>query len=105
MVAMIGTEISVGTLVLDFLELEAEGASVRRGASTYLQGPEGRARVLDLGRVDERHTTRLRGLAETHGITPVVESTADAARTPRPRGRRRRAARARRRRDQGDPGL
>lgn len=81
MAAMIGTEISMGTLVQDFLKVEVEGFSACRCALPYLADPDERERVLHLGRVHERHAKLLRSLAESYGVTAAVEGTAFEART------------------------
>jgi len=81
MVAMIGTEIGVGTLVQDFLKVEVEGFSACRCALPYLADPDERERVLHLGRVHERHARLLRNLALSYGVMEAVEGTSFEAST------------------------
>ncbi len=81
MVALIGTEIGMETLVEDFLKVEIEGYAACRVALPYLADPDERERVLHLGRVHQRHAGLLRGLAESYGVTTTVDGTAFEAST------------------------
>jgi hypothetical protein len=81
MTAFIGTEISLPTLVRDFLELEVEGLSAAHLALPFLSGPDERARVERLHHLHEHHLEVLRCLARDCGVSTLGRGTPHEART------------------------
>lgn len=81
MVTMIGTELSMATLVEDFLRAQVEAASACRQASRWLNDRAARDVVAALAGIHERDIERLRELAANCGAHPPERGTDHEART------------------------
>ena len=75
MVTMIGTELSLATLVEDFLEQQVEAADVCHRAKAWLADPLARDIVVALAGIHDRDVARLRKLAHACGAQPPEHGT------------------------------
>jgi hypothetical protein len=81
MVTMVGTEISLATLVEDFLHEQVEAASACRRAATFLVDPTARDVVGALAGIHERELDLLRSLGLGCGAHPPERGTGHEAQT------------------------
>jgi len=81
MVTMIGTELSMATLVEDFLRAQVEAAGACEQAARWLQDPAAHDVVTALAGIHQRDVVRLRELAVSCGAHPPERGTDHAART------------------------
>jgi uncharacterized protein (TIGR02284 family) len=81
MVAMIGTELAMSTLVEDFLHEQVEAACACRQAASWLADPGARDVVAALAGIHERDLARLRGMGRSYGAHPPERGTDHEAQT------------------------
>ncbi len=81
MVTMIGTELSLSTLVEDFLQQQVEACDVCRRAAGWLEDPLARDVVVAFAGIHDRDLIQLRKLAGECGAHPPDRGTGRAAQT------------------------
>jgi hypothetical protein len=81
MVTMIGTELSLATLVEDFLHQQVEASDVCRRAASWLADPLARDVVVAFAGIHDRDLSQLRKLAGACGAHPPERGTDHEAQT------------------------